>query len=235
MNKTFHFLCMILILTSFIAPGCKKDKLDKNGLTKDINAIAPDYIIDIMKELGMPIYGGDNPPSLTGGKSKASYFVSPHILLESNRWDDEIGKKFADMTLSFEKQDRKKLTVLLTTKETISSGTALGEGIGAYVVGSGNQFSVFAQVIGYDTRTSAVNKTVEVYSGKIVDGGIENLYTALIMVDDGGDPNDIWIENDDCRVFHDSDGFSELINYYYEEGGKGNTQERNLPTSISSR
>jgi hypothetical protein len=40
-------------------------EIDENGLTKDITDVVPIEIINEMKELGMPIYGGNTPPLLT--------------------------------------------------------------------------------------------------------------------------------------------------------------------------
>ena len=40
---------------------------------------------------------------------------------------------------------------------------------------------------------------------------IANLHIAIFMVDDFGDPSGYFIENNDGRVFHDSDSLSEKI------------------------
>ncbi|MCO5247714.1 MAG: hypothetical protein M9887_02025 [Chitinophagales bacterium] len=217
MKNILKFSPLLLFILILFA-GCGKDKLDKNGLTKDINNIVPDYIIDIMKELGMPIYGGDNPPMLTDG----SYMMSPDILMASTISYDIIGKEYNDVFYTFSEQDNKKLTLFLRKYQT-----NLGEGYGSYIVGKDNQFSVFAEVITHKNN-GYVTKHVQVCSGKKVNGGIEDLHTALFMVDNDGDPD--VIANGEGRVFYDKDGFSELIDYY---SFRINIENQGLPLEIS--
>ena len=49
-------------------------------------------------------------------------------------------------------------------------------------------------------------------SGKVTEGGIMDYEFINLMLDDNGDPQDVWIENNTGRLLIDSDGFSPLTN-----------------------
>ncbi|MEM9680156.1 MAG: hypothetical protein AAF901_07510, partial [Bacteroidota bacterium] len=71
----------------------------------------------------------------------------------------------------------------------------------------GQQFTVFVKMnsqIGGFPVDSAV-----AISGTITANGINNVIVAFLMIDDRGDPQDVYIvENNQGRVFTDGDGFS---------------------------
>lgn len=208
--KVIQFLILLVMISSFLS--CEKEgpEVDENGLTKEVNDLVPAYIIEEMKNLGMPIHGGNKPPSVVLGKGKTTYLKTPNILLASTDENDGIGDKYNDVYFSFEKQNRKTLDVYLTKEQKDS----FGKGYGAFIVGEGNTFTIFAKIKLTDEETSAVATMVDVYSGKMGKGGIEDLHTAVFMIDDDGDPDDIWIENGEGRVFYDSDAFSEVVKNY---------------------
>jgi hypothetical protein len=89
----------------------------------------------------------------------------------------------------------------------VAGGT--GTGKGAFISGSGNNFSVFMQVTYTASGQSA--DMVEIFSGTMTSTGIKDLYDGLFMVDDHGDPGNLWIANGQGRIFYDSDGMSPFI------------------------
>ena len=165
------------------------------GLTEDIYNIIPDDILEKFIELGIEINGGNNPPNVEG-----TYLISPLILVKSNFSDSYYpGYKFADMQLTFSRQDNTKLTVVCD----YINGTQIGSGLGSFITGNGNKFSVFTEVSG--TFSGYPFKSVEIYSGEITSSGIKNYYSAIMITQEAPGT----IKRGQGRLIYDSDGFSE--------------------------
>jgi hypothetical protein len=179
--------------------------LDEDGMTEDINNIVPKDVQDEMEDLGISLNGGGNPPNIAG-----SFLMSPLILVETTIPNDfELGHLFSDVYFRFSEQDNNNLTIkfeYVFNSEEQSSG----EGTGAFITGSGNDFSVFVENLQTDEHGHR-SRNVQVYSGTVTSSGIRDLYMAIFMIDDGGDPDDNLIENGQGRLFYDSDRFSERI------------------------
>ncbi|MEC3908741.1 FISUMP domain-containing protein [Tamlana sp. 2201CG12-4] len=175
---------------------------DGDGLSNEINDLIPKYILDEMINLGMPIHTGNNPPNIEN-----SYLSSPNILFSSNISNDLIGRPMSDSRIKFYSQDNSNLTVQVTNEE---EGT-LTTGLGSFIAGNNNKFTVFAETSSTDVDTGDMAKTVLVYSGTLTTGGIADLHTSYFMIDNNGNPNGKFIENGEGRVIKDSDGFSEFI------------------------
>jgi hypothetical protein len=131
--------------------------------------------------------------------------------------------------LTFSEQNNAKLTVKIDYTEDSDKGVGQGNGIGAFITGEGNKFSIFV-AIEYKIG-SYTCETVEVYSGEIEENGIRNCQNVLIMVDDHGDPGNQWIGNGQGRLFKDGDGFSEKIGTGLKSS---HTSKSGLPSMISS-
>ncbi|MDR0414359.1 MAG: hypothetical protein LBH84_02980 [Prevotellaceae bacterium] len=195
--------------------------LDEQGITEEINKIVPKEIQDEMRDLGLPIYGGGNPPSLSG-----TYKVAPAILKKSNFQDGySPGELFNDAYLTFSEQNNTNLTIKVTQIE----GDALGWGNGAFIVGEGNNFTVFVELIN-EKEGKYYCTSAEIFSGTMTPSGIRNLHFALVMIDDNGNPE--LINNGNGRLFYDSDGISERVN-----SGVRSTSEdtRHLPSTVNRR
>lgn len=199
-----HYLPFLLLLLVLLT-NCSKDdntpsasKVNQEGLTSDITELVPQVILDEMRRLGMPIYGGETPPDLEG-----SYLASPFILVASNRPDDRPGNKFRDYELTLSNQDNEKLRINLDYVHSLESGT----GLGGFVVGTDNKFSVFVRVVS-TVGVGATADFVHVISGQRTEDGVADLYFANFMLDNRGNPDGIWIEEGEGRVLYDEDGFS---------------------------
>lgn len=195
MRNCIFIFCLLLVGLV----GCtKKPKVDSNGLTDDIKNLVPDSIMATMKNLGMPIHGGNKPPMLEN-----TYLASPFILVSSNRSSDVVGHLFSDYKVSFTDQDNENLHLTVDYVNGIESGN----GIASFIVGEKNKFSVFVTVNSIIWGTNA--KMVHVISGELQNKGIKNLYFANFMLDNYGNPNNVWIENGQGRIIKDEDGFSD--------------------------
>ena len=171
-----------------------------NGLTADINNLISQANIDELKRLGMPINSGVTPPDAT-----CIFIVTPYVLVGSNIPNDyQAGYLFGDLKMQFSLQDNTKLTLKMESYQ----GTTLYSSIGSFIVGSGNNFTIFSKVISKGTNGNDVI-TVEIYSGTVDVTGIKTFYKGLLMLDNGG--NTDRIDNGQARVLRDSDGLSEKI------------------------
>jgi len=171
------------------------------GLTDDIENLVPPEIFDALVDLEMPIFGGNTPPDITG-----TFLISPVIKLNSNFFDWSGNSGWADYILTFYEQDFDNQTVKIKQE----NADVFGEGIGGYVVGTDNDFTIFTELDEIDSDNVRM-KTIYVYSGTMSNDGIRNFHMSLIMKDDGGDPYNRYIENGQGRLFYDGDGFSERI------------------------
>lgn len=166
-----------------------------NGLTHDINNFVPQSTIDAMIALGMPIYTGTTPPNFEG-----IYLITPNVLIGTNVPNDAApSTKFADMRVQFSLQDNTKLTAKVDWVQSTSSGTSTN----CWIVGSGNNFTVFASI------TDGTALMAQAFSGTIDATGIKNLFGALFMIDNKG--NGSYIPIGTGRVYYDSDSFSERV------------------------
>ncbi|MGB5926946.1 MAG: hypothetical protein WBH03_02170, partial [Cyclobacteriaceae bacterium] len=193
MKNTLALFLGSFLLLFFSACGDDEEispQVDANGLTREITDLVPQYILDEMEALGMPINGGESPPNVEG-----TYYANPFVLLNSNRSNDVVGQNFAPYTVTFSNQNNNKLTV----KVDYVNGPESGNGIGSFIVGTSTQFSVFVEVNSQHSRGSSA-KFTQVISGEMTDQGIENLHVANFMIDNYGNPDGVWIEDGEGRV-----------------------------------
>lgn len=223
--KRFNYLLSILIVSMILlSQGCSKQTttvVNKDGLTDEIVNLVPDSIINGMKDLGMPIFGGATPPDIEN-----SFLASPFVLKASNRQGDNPGYTYSDMYLKFYNQDNKKLT----TNVSYVNGPESGEGLGSYIVGDKNSFSVFVDVKA-NANDGSEAKIVIVVSGTVTDAGIEDLYYANFMINNYGNATGYWIENGEGRVIYDSDGISpttDFSNLKSASTGAGSSSKKDL-------
>ncbi len=200
------FISIICLLGIFVS--CSKDedsKLDENQLTPAINNLVPDEILDEIISLGMPINRGATPPNVEN-----TYFCTPFILKASNRPGDNAGMSFQDMTLTFKNQNNENLTISMDYfTGNGGAGTESGNGIGAYIVGTGNNVTIFAKTSSDISGDPA--DLLHVISGTVTASGISNLHYANFMLNNYGNPNGKWIEEGEGRIIYDSDGSSPIV------------------------
>ena len=204
MNRLIKFGFLLLAMAVLLG-SCEVEELlppvDEEGLTDDVHNIIPDEILEKIKELGTEINGGNKPPNIEG-----AYLISPLALVKSNFSDVATGTVYwinnGVMNLEFLEQNNTKLTVKVD--HSIGNNEIAG-GLGAFITGEGNKFSVYVEAIG--TTGGYQTKSIEVHSGEITPDGIKNYQWTLIMVDAAPTT----IKSGQGRLWKDKDGLSERV------------------------
>lgn len=197
-----------LLLTGIVLAGlasCGSDDDNSpadNGLSTDINNLVSESLLNEMKTLGMPINAGTTPPDLGG-----AFHASPLVLKATNIEDDyyQPGHVFSDYDVTFFEQNNETLTI----KITYENGPEMGEGIGSFIAGAGNKFSVFTETIA--TANGDEARLIQITSGTMTDSGIQDLYYANFMLDNGENVSNYWINDGSGRISFDEDGVSEKV------------------------
>ena len=198
-----RFLIFSFLIIFTIIYGCSENKgsgsnlLDSNGLSKDINDFVPDSLLHILDSLGMPINTGDNPPNIEG-----TFLITPFTMVNTNRVNDNyyIGQVISDFYVKFSEQNNGKLTVNID----YYNGGEEGNGIGSFIVGDANKFSVFSKL--FVTYLGDSADVLVLFSGSLGSDGLHDMYVANFMVNSYG--SYYFINNGEGRIFYDSDGLS---------------------------
>jgi len=173
-----------------------------------------------MQNLGMELNTGGNPPNVEN-----IYEVSPFVLDSSNIPSDYPGMYFSNLRFKFYDQNNSDLTVKLD----YINGPEEGSGLGSFIVGDGNQFTVVSEVTTVANSDTAV--AAMVFSGELADGGINNFVYANFMLENNG--STYFIENGQGRVIYDSDGFSEEVSSL--DGTKNSKAAKRIMHTISAK
>jgi hypothetical protein len=206
MKTQLYFLFVGLILLGIFATSCKTDEtsqlIEENRLSKAISNFISDDIFNVLDSLGMPVHTGGNPVKVEG-----TFLVSKAVLLASNFSDDSVGYEFEGIKISFSDQNSKELT--LTAEFTQDSSEA--ECYESYISGEGNDFSVFSKSKTFDSTGKDSAFSAQVYSGTWSSEGINDLYMAVVMLDNHGNPQKSYLDVGNARLVFDKDGLSEKI------------------------
>lgn len=158
---------------------------------------------DILVKLDdyIPIYNGVNPPNIEG-----TYYIDPFVTVyceDQGNGGFNPGDLMYSHTITFSNQNTKKNTL---DYYGISDSGGWEEGDGAFISGSGNNFTAFFNTIG---ETEGIyTKEALVISGTKTSSGIKNLHYAFVMVEKGYDPEPTLMSEGVFRVFKDEDGMS---------------------------
>jgi hypothetical protein len=182
----------------------RRDTRNFANLTEDIHNLIPDKYLEAIRDLGIEINGGRNPPNIEG-----TYFVDPLLLVE-NTTGGSIAAQW-DKKVTFSRQDNTTLTINAdyTMQTENFTDPMSSSGPGSYIVGEGNKFTVV--VDGTREQGGFTAKTVEIFSGEISALGILNYHWAVMMIDNSGNPLNIWIANGTGYAKKDGDGLSERV------------------------
>lgn len=210
-NLIIRILLIVLITAPLI--GCSKDgsfkepdKLDplepQGNLVDPLEEIKNYYsveFVDGMINLGFEINLGNNPPDLEG-----SYVIDPFVMQASSVVGEEdlIGNSFKEYVMTFSNQNNVNLTIDYAGMGALE----VDEGTGAFIIGNNGTFTVYTKAvsqIGNFTADIAV-----AVSGSLTADGIENTQIFGAMIDDNGDPENVYIENNKGRIFIDGNGLS---------------------------
>jgi len=199
-NLFVSFASLMLVVFTFFACIKEVTKKDDGNLSKDIQNIVPDTTLQKIINLGMVVNKGTTPTNLVN-----IYKVSPYILKSSNISSDYAGKTFSDYKFKLYDQDNAKLTIKLD----YVNGPETGTGLGGFIAGSGNDFSVFVKV--HTLVSNSPADILFVLSGTITSGGINNFIMSNYMLDNYGNTSGYYINNGQGRVIYDSDKFSPIV------------------------
>lgn len=155
----------------------------------------------VEQDLDVTINRGGSPPTFN-----SEYVASPYVLTATTVPGDAFfpGDEFADQYFKFFDQNESEQTVSVQ----VAQGNTIGEGLGGYISGRLNRFTVFVIVDSVRSTDGAQTKLLRVFSGTLRSGGVSDYQHALVMLDDGG--NDGFIPNDTGRAFSDGDDFAGL-------------------------
>jgi hypothetical protein len=143
------------------------------------------------------IHGGPRPPDLGG-----IYESAPHVLTESNVPFETVPQDWP-FPFSFRLYDQDNSA--LAIKQDFVSGPEAGTGLGGFVVGNADRFTVFLEETAILVTDTAVYTASGVYvlSGRIAHGGIRDYQHVAMIIDHQGTPPGIWIAEGTGRRFTD--------------------------------
>ena len=231
---------LVLLATVLILFSCKKEEEEdlSTGFSDDIENFVPDSTIQALRDLGMAINEGKEPPMLEG-----TYLASPYVMVSSNVPNEsyDIGERFVDYKHYLKNQNNETLTIEMD-REGINyySGALISKstGNGAFISGYNDDFTAFIILEGeryLSEGDTSYSLTLHVISGTIAQEGIQEFQSALLMLDDYGDEFDHYIPVNTGRVFHDEDsiayregfGMSKKATFIYDE------KLMSIPSSLS--
>jgi hypothetical protein len=207
MKKILFGWMMILSVLCLGLVSCNKDDKEKDDeLSKDIKNFVSDETLNQIIDMGMIINKGVDPPDLEG-----EYLASPYELIGTTVEDDySLGTVFADYYFRLYDQDDDNLSIKLD----YYNGGEQGSGLGGFISGKGDKFSVFVEV---NSEYSGYEATLlHVISGTMTEDGIKDFYFTNYMLDNNGNEGNVWIEEETGRVLKDSDANTPITDYDYK-------------------
>ena len=206
--KTFLNIALALTLTAVVVSCSEPEEVNPEiGFSQQIKNFVPDSTIQTLRDMGLTIHEGTQPPNIEG-----IFQASPYVMLESNVPYEtyEIGSRFIDYRYQFREQNMQDLSISLDTKGiSHHTGNVISEstGKGAFLAGYDQDFTAFIMLEGYSIhgRDTSFTKSLEVISGEMTSAGIKDFQMALVLLDDFGDPHERLIPVNTGRVFYDED------------------------------
>lgn len=187
----------IVIFTGDINPWNESER---------INEVVPEEIQDKIEPY-IPIYHGATPPNIEG-----TVFVDPFRTVYCEDYGNggyAPGHIVNSEYIRFSNQNM--INNTLDMDQVSVSGNSSATGKGAFISGTGNNFTVFFNTVGQSQGIST--KTALIISGTKTVTGIANLKYAFVMVDKGSDPNNKLMKVGIFRVFEDQDGLSQYTSW----------------------
>jgi hypothetical protein len=181
-----------------VSAACGGEEMDQ-GLPDGVRNVLSEEDIQRLENLGLDIHRGSAPPSIEG-----RYFTDSRQLVASS-FDDSFspGHRFVNATYEFSDQVGSELVI-----ELQEGSVSMGEGVGGFISGQDQSFSVFAII---DNVTRGVeNRTIEIYSGRLVADGIADYQIGLYMdAKEGDEDNRVLIPEQTGRLVHEADQLAE--------------------------
>jgi hypothetical protein len=202
MQRFSFFALLILVVSALGLASCRKT--DEPGyrynLPAGVQRIVPADLIDTLRRKGMIIHEGVTPPALDG-----AFRASPYELLTPYGPEDawRRGKVIPDYKFRFYDQSDDRLAIKMDKKQPL--GNDVSTGLGAFVAGSDQTFTIFAEISGQTGNATYTH--LAVLSGELTPQGIRNFQYAFLLKEKN-DPDDDLIAVGKTRVWRDGDGFA---------------------------
>jgi len=191
---------LLLFAVITLIYGCDEDDQSNplDGSLQSVGVFLTQDVLNSFQGLDFEIYTGKTPPNIEG-----TFELSPFEVFSSDVPTDEVGLTIADYYPTFSNQNNMELTLDYMGE----GGPQTDIGIDAYIIGSGQQFTAMIKMVS-EIAGLPVDTGVA-FSGTMGNDGINDIKVAFFMIDDKGDPFDVYVvENGQGRVFIDGDGFS---------------------------
>ena len=218
MNKkyVFVFVTLLFVLLLYITSTCSTGK--KGG----ISGMITDEQIGQLKEDGLDIFEGSNPPNVEG-----AYFADRQYCLYSS--DGYYGWYTFVYYYNFTNQSGDTLTLAYNGGD----GQDVSEGDTGYIIGEGQDFSVFVESNG--TYMGVSYTTVTVYSGTLDTDGIHNFEMGFIFTKKSDDPYGYMMDVGDDRIFIEDDYLAEAVAWPYSKSGSYILSQRQSLSRVAAR
>jgi len=173
MKKLSYFLMAISLLLLIACPGEIVDP-KKATLDRQLKGVLSPEMMKTIREMGMPIYYGTNPPNVEG-----TYLADDQTMKKSNFEDDDPpGTKYKDEVLTISDQDNDNFTVTLKLETESYSNT-----YSMVISGKDDKFTLYASTKIYFDDNTSINGVV-LYSGRIEEGEIYDLHNGMFITDE---------------------------------------------------
>lgn len=172
----------------------------------EIEDVVPKDLVEKMSE-NITIHRGSNPPMIEG-----CYLIDPFVTVYCEGGYYKEGDVVNSEIIRFMNQDNVNHTLDYEGKSV--NGKSSDVGTGAFISGSGNDFSVFFSTTGTsitEKGQSVSTKEALIISGTKASTGIKELQYAFVMLEKTNDLYGEIMEEGTYRVFKDGDGLS--VNY----------------------
>jgi hypothetical protein len=171
--------------------GCGSEHSTYNIPPGAFQYISPGQL-DALVKMGMKINEGLAPPDIEG-----TYYADSMTRIGGNIPND-TAKTFANMSLDLSGQGSDNTIVV-----SYIQGPESGDGLGAFVSGTGGDFTIFTQITG---TISGINfQDAMLFSGTIATDGIHDFVYALLLTKKDPDPTDLAINVNQARVIDEND------------------------------
>jgi hypothetical protein len=166
MKNTLKFLAFLVFL-ALTNLGCKKSDLISDptkGFSTQIQNIVSKSLIDSIRVKGMTINEGTVPPNVSG-----IFLESPTIVVATFAGDTDekykVGSRINDYTYKFYEPSADNSIIKVAYK----SSTEIATGLGSFVSGNGNKFTIFSEL-----KSNDGNTYINIISGELSATGIMN-------------------------------------------------------------
>ncbi len=205
MKKTFIVIPALLVL--FLLFSCDNNKTtgSKYTLPDQVQNIVTDSQLDQLKQDGLPINEGVAPPNVEGVYLADRQYCVYSTDGYTDRYTFDYYYQFYNQTA----QNTVKLSYTGGYSYPYNDDVASGEG--AFISGSGSDFSVFVEAQG--TYSGITYTQVTIYSGTLTGSGISDFQFGFILTEKSDDPSNYMMDVNGHRIFTEDDGIASTASW----------------------